>query len=447
MDTITAKILFFLLSVFILIVVAHQVALLFDDEYDTETAIVYSSAEKVTFKGIYVRNETVVTSNANGVLSYPNIDGSKIAKDSVVAYVYKTENDIFINQQIAKLKEEVALLEKEQNPGTTDVAQPEFISSLIDEKYQTITTLIAKNDLTALAEERKNFQSLLGIYQIVINEETDYNDRIDSLNKEIAELQKRQNQPVDTITVPDSGYFISYVDGYESLLDPDNISSITADDIKEIIENDGYDPSKVSKKAVGKIVDGYKWNLIGLVNIDDAVFQVGHDVTVKLSSTPDSVSAKIEDIIETDDPEESIVILSCEKLNYNLVQCRTERIELILNDYSGIKVPREAIRFNKKNEKGVYILQGQRIAFKKLDIIFECDEYLLSKITSDNEYVSVYDDIILNGEIPQEVIEQISEVTTVTESETVPSVQTFASETIQTDASSDTTISGDGENE
>ena len=129
------------------------------------------------------------------------------------------------------------------------------------------------------------------------------------------------------------------------------------------------------------------------------------------------------------------------------MQCRTERVELILNDYSGIKVPREAIRFNKKNEKGVYILQGQRIAFKKLDIIFECDEYLLSKITSDNEYVSVYDDIILNGEIPQEVIEQISEVTTVTESETVPSVQTSASETIQTDASSDTTISGDGENE
>ncbi len=441
MDTITAKILVFLLSVFVLIIVAHQVTLLFDDSYETETATLYSSAEKVSFKGIYVRNETVVKSSTNGVLSYPELDGNKIAKDSVVAYVYKSAEDIYINQRIEALNQEVELLEKEQNPGTTAVVRPEFISALIEEKYQTITSLIARNDLSQLAEERKNFQSLLGIYQIIIGEETDYSDRIDRLSKEIEELEKKKSQPIDVITVPDSGYFISYADGYENVLSPDKLSGITVDKVKEIIENDGYDSTKVSKNAVGKIVNGYEWKLIGLINENDAFFRTGQDVTVKLSSTPDTVNAVIEDIIESEDSNESIIVLSCEKLNYNLVQCRTERVELILNDYSGIKVPREAIRFNKNNEKGVYILQGQKIAFKKLDVIYECDDYLLSKVNSDTGYISVYDDIITSGEIPAEIIEQASE-TTAAEEETTAPQETGSS--LKTDSASET--SGDGEN-
>lgn len=441
MDTITAKILVFLLSVFVLIIVAHQVTLLFDDSYETETATLYSSAEKVSFKGIYVRNETVVKSSTNGVLSYPELDGNKIAKDSVVAYVYKSAEDIYINQRIEALNQEVELLEKEQNPGTTAVVRPEFISALIEEKYQTITSLIARNNLSQLAEERKNFQSLLGIYQIIIGEEADYSDRIDRLSKEIEELEKKKSQPIDVITVPDSGYFISYADGYENVLSPDKLSGITVDKVKEIIENDGYDSTKVSKNAVGKIVNGYEWKLIGLINENDAFFRMGQDVTVKLSSTPDTVNAVIEDIIESEDSKESIIVLSCEKLNYNLVQCRTERVELILNDYSGIKVPREAIRFNKNNEKGVYILQGQKIAFKKLDVIYECDDYLLSKVNSDTGYISVYDDIITSGEIPAEIIEQASE-TTAAEEETTAPQETGSS--LKTDSASET--SGDGEN-
>ncbi len=417
MDTITGKVLVLILSVFMLVTVFHQFVQIFEDDYTTETATVYSSAEKVTFNGVYIRNETVVSGGKSGVLSYPSSDGSKVAKDSVVAYVYKSANDIYINQQIESLKNEVEILKKEQSPGTTVVAQPEFISSLIDEKYRTITTLAARNDLSSLRSESDDFQMLMGIYQIVIGEETDYNDRIEQLEKQIKLLEAKQNNPIDIITVPNSGYFISYVDGYEDILSTDKISSITADDIKEVIKNDGYNEAKASKKAVGKIVDDYEWDLVGIVNPKDASFNPGKEVKVKLSSTPDLLTAKIADVIETDDPEECVIVLSCEKLNFNLVQYRTERVEIILDDFNGIKVPREAVRFNKNNEKGVYVLLGQRIAFKKVDVIYECDEYLLSAITSDTSYISVYEDIILSGEIPAEVMEQVTTASTEEQSE------------------------------
>ena len=438
MDTITGKVLVLILSIFMLVTVFHQFVQVFEDDYTTETATVYSSAEKVTFNGVYVRNETVVSGGKSGVLSYPSSDGSKVAKDSVVAYVYRSANDIYINQQIENLKNEVEILKKEQSPGTTVVAQPEFISSLIDEKYRTITTLAARNDLSSLRLESDDFQMLMGIYQIVIGEETDYNDRIEQLEKQIKLLEAKQNNPIDIITVPNSGYFISYVDGYEDILSTDKLSSITADDIKEVIKNDGYNAAKVSKKAVGKIVDDYEWDLVGIVNPKDASFNPGKEVKVKLSSTPDLLTAKIADVIETDDPEECVIVLSCEKLNFNLVQYRTERVEIILDDFNGIKVPREAVRFNKNNEKGVYVLLGQRIAFKKVDVIYESDEYLLSAITSDTSYISVYEDIILSGEIPAEVMEQVTTASTEEQSD-----ETTTSETTATSVSMTEETNGD----
>lgn len=400
MNTITVRILVFFLSLFILITVFSQITLQFKEDYVTETAVIYSSAEKVSFQGVYVRNETVIDSAVNGVLSYPSSDGSKIANGSVVAYVYKSENDIFVNQQIEKLKEEVELLESAQNPGTTAVADPAFISLWIDEQYQTIAFLIAENDLETLAEERKKLQTLMDIYQIVINAETNFDNAINELNEEIASLEKKQREPTDVITADSTGYFISYTDGFENKLSPQTIDSLTVDDIKEIISTS---KNSISSNSVGKMVDGYEWKMVGIVNPKETDFRVGTDVTVNFASTPDTVNATIENMIESDNPEESIIILSCDELTYNLVQRRSERVEIVLNDYEGIKVSRDAIRFNKENEKGVYILLGQRIAFKKINPIYECDEYILSQITSDTDYISVYDDIILKGEISSDL--------------------------------------------
>ncbi len=439
MNTITVRILVFFLSLFILITVFSQISMQFGDDYVTETAVIYSSAEKVTFQGVYVRNETVINGGTSGVLSYTCPDGSKVANGSVVAYAYQSDGDILVNQQIEQLREEAELLESAQNPGITDAVEPSFIAKWIDEQYQTIAFLIAENDLEALAAERKKLQKLMDIYQIVINEETDYNEAIDSVNSRIDELEKRQKQPSGTVTVDKAGYFIGYTDGFENKLSPDSIGSLTTDDIKNIITESR---EKKSSGAVGKIVDGYEWKMVGIVDPGATDFRVGSEVTVKFASTPDTVTAVIDDLIESDKPDESIIVLSCDEMTYNLVQRRAERVEIILNDYKGIKVPRDAIRFDSNNNKGVYILLGQKIAFKKIDPIFECDEYLLSQITSDSSYVGVYDDIITEGEISADLF---TETTAAPEEENEESTAggTKASETSDSSVTEEETDGGE----
>ncbi len=429
MNTVTVRILVFLLSLFILITVFSQISMQFKDRYVTETAVMYSSAEKVSFQGVYIRNESVIRGGTTGVLSYPNADGSKIANGSAVAYVYRSENDIYTDHRIEQLKEERELLESAQNPGTTEVAEPKFISSLIDDEYQTIAVLIAENDLEDLEKERRQLQTLMDIYHIVINEETDFNDAISSLDSEISSLEAKRKDPVNVITADSTGYFISHTDGYEGTLSFDSIGSLTVDKIKEIIN----DPDKSSSSGtVGKMVDGYEWKMAGIIDPKSADFKVGSSITVKFTSTPDTVTATIEDIVDSDDPNESLIIISCDELTFDLVQRRVERVELILNDYEGIRVPRSAIRFDKDNQKGVYILLGQRIAFKKIETVYECDEYILSKATSDTAYVSIYDDIITEGEISADLY---AEETEPAEDEGSPPEETYIADDVKEETS------------
>lgn len=397
MNTVTVKILIFLLMTFGLITVSYQVYLRFHQKYETETAEASGSATMETFYGIFVRDESVIKYSGGGALSYALSDGSKVASDSVVAYVYGSEDDIINNGRIEKLKKEIELLESAQSPGTTETANPDKMSKLIEENYQNISTHLAKKDLSELSSERDSFLSVMNIYRITIGEEANFNDRIDALYKELNILEGRKKSPQRNIKSDGTGYFVSVTDGYEDELNTENIESITPAQIKEIISNEISGEKKKDKNAVGKLIDGYDWKMLGIIDNSENTYCAGDTVKLKFASTSDTVWATIDKITETDDPNESVVEIFCEEMTFNLVKNRVERVEMILHDYEGIKVPREALRFDKDNNKGVYTLLGQRVMFKKLDIIFECEDYLLSGLTADTEYLNIYDEIIISG--------------------------------------------------
>jgi hypothetical protein len=51
------------------------------------------------------------------------------------------------------------------------------------------------------------------------------------------------------------------------------------------------------------------------------------------------------------------------------------------------------------NTKGVYITKGEQVMFKKIDVIYEGTDYVLSKIhENDSSYLALYDDILMETE-------------------------------------------------
>ena len=77
-------------------------------------------------------------------------------------------------------------------------------------------------------------------------------------------------------------------------------------------------------------------------------------------STSDTVEGTIFDIRDTKIPGQSIVIVKCDELTYDLVQHRTEQVEMIKGEYEGIKVSRKAIRFKDIEETVVDEETGEK---------------------------------------------------------------------------------------
>ena len=51
----------------------------------------------------------------------------------------------------------------------------------------------------------------------------------------------------------------------------------------------------------------------------------------------------------------------------------------------------------KVNYRGVYVMDGETVSFRKLDVIYEGDDYVLSSLNAGDVYLILYDSIIVEG--------------------------------------------------
>lgn len=377
----------------------------------TETALMSSAIASKEFKGIFIREEKVITFSGNGVLSYNVADGGKVGSGVVIAEAYPDDEQIGRNREIERLEKELAILEKIQNPGTLESAQPASLSENISESYR---SLIYSRDMENYDDVKNHMENLLiqmSTYQIITQQVTGFGKEITDINAELAEIKSVSIKPSEIITSNDSAYFVSYCDGYETELTPNKLDELTISDINSI-----SDRRSNEETIVGKMIEGYGWYLAGIIDNSRKEYAIGNSVKLKFDFSDETFDAVIYDIRDEGDPEQSIIIVQCSKFNYDLVQHRAEKCELIKGSYQGLKVPRESIRFddieeniyNEEGEvtgtstvnyKGVYILKGEQVVFKKIDVIYEGSDYVLSEVhDDDSSYLALYDDIMIEGD-------------------------------------------------
>jgi len=380
-------------------------------DYKTESALMQMSTDSEFINGIFIRDESVVEYHGDGAVSYSVPDGGKLGKGSVIAEIYSSAEQIQLNQQISSLEDELALLKKIQNPGTVEAAQPSDISVLIQEQYRNLTYYRDLKNYEKIREKEEDLLVYMSTYQLLTNSDVKFSDRITDITSKINSLKQETSKPEDVITSDRSAYFVSYCDGYENELKKTDIKNLTVDYLKSI-----EDKKLADKNIIGKTLDSYEWYVAGIVDNTNKSYETGQTLKVKTESSPDEHKAKVVDVWDDGNPAESILVVSSEEFDSNLVQHRCEKTEIIKGVYNGLKVPRKAIRFKNLsgivedengNEKkitekckGVYILQGEQIVFKKIKVIYEGSDYVLSEVfpaEKGSSYLALYDDIIVEG--------------------------------------------------
>ena len=387
-------------AIFVILTVVNVAYRAVNVDYVTETALVSVGTDSERVKGVFVRDEQVLTYTGSGVISYEVADGGKVGVGSVIAGVYSSEDQIEIRQRIASLKTELALLQRISNPGTTQTAQPSGISELFTQNYKEFLYDRERRDLDDLASRRGDMLVLLSTYQLVTGKDSGYAVKMQKIEAEIADLEKKQETPLQTIAAEDAAYFVSYADGYEDKLRIGDVPSLTPERIAEIRDNPGNENG-----AVGKLIDSYRWVLAAVVDNSEKIYNKGDIVTLKFASTSESVKGEITLLNSAAGMDKTVIGVTCQSMSHDLVQHRAETVEIIRGEYQGIMVPRDALHFKEITNKdgksetvrGVYILSGEQPEFRRLDVIYEGADYVISAQTNDKDYLMLYDSIIRKG--------------------------------------------------
>ena len=393
----TTTILAILLTVFLIATIVGQAVVIPQNSCKTEVARLYELTDTVKFDGVFLRDEHTVERSYSGVLQYEQEDGSRLAKNSVIANVYASSSDIAVCQKIDKLKMKIATLEEAQKLAGTDGSQAEAFNNLITEKHSEIITALNDNDYKKAGELKYELLELQSKRDIAKGRAEGYESVISELKEEVDELTLRIGSEPQAIISGETGYFVSNTDGYEASLSVDMANTITPSQIKEIVET----PEKAvgDSGAIGKMIDGYKWKLATVLEDNRAsLLSTGEKVRLYFAADGSTLEVTV-DYIQKHDGEGTVVVFAGDNLNAGLASSRTGKFELVISRYSGIRLPSEAIRFNAEGEKGVYVLYGNLGYFKTVEELYSGEDFIIVKHYPDNytNYLDLYDNVIVDG--------------------------------------------------
>lgn len=389
-----------IVALFVILTVVNVAIQQVTQDYVTDTALLSVGSDSERVQGVFIRDEKVITYEGEGIISYEIPDGGKVGIGSVIAGVYPSENQIEIKQRIASLQNELMLLERISNPGTTKTAQPSNISALFTEKYKEYLYEREQDDLSNLETRREEMVVLLSTYQLVTGKDASYEDKMRKIKGEIDALEQIKEEPLDTIEAEEAAYFVSYADGYEDSLRLEDLESLTPEQIQDIRDN----PSNADG-VIGKLIDSYQWVLAAVVNNSEKRYDLGDVVTLKFASTSEIVQGEVTMLNASAGKEQTVIGITCESMTHDLVQHRTETVEIVRDEYQGILVWRDALHFKSVTGKtgktetirGVYVLDGEQPEFRKLDVKYEGPDYVISAQRTESDYLQLYDAIIRKG--------------------------------------------------
>ena len=361
----TLSVVLVLVAVSVIATVINIAVQHFTQDYVTETALLSVGSDSELVQGVFIRNEKVITYQGKGVISYEVSDGGKLGIGSTIANVYSNENQIGIKQRIASLQKEYALLERISNPGTAKTAQPSNLSELFTQHYKDFLYHREQGNLAALPEQSDEMVVLLSTYQLVTGQDGGYDKKMKKIQAEIEALE-----------------------------------DITPQMLAKIEDN----PSNANG-VVGKLIEGYQWALACVVDNSEKIYQQNDRVTLKFASTSEKVRGTIQSLTTGVSAKQTVAVIICDTMTHDLVQHRTDTVEIIRGEYQGILVPRSALHFKEvENEegrmetvRGVYILSGEQPEFRRLKVKYEGSDYVISEQTTDRSCLMLYDSIIMKG--------------------------------------------------
>ena len=211
----------------------------------------------------------------------------------------------------------------------------------------------------------------------------DLTARLQELRGQLAAVNQRSASATTRVTAGQSGYFSSLVDGYEAVLTPERLETMTPADYRSLA------PQQTAGSC-GKMVYGTRWYFVTLMKTEDmGRMAAGDTVTLRFQNGLDRDLTMTVHSISEEDKGQKLVVLAADDYLGLTTLLRHQNAQIIFDSYTGLRVPRSAVRIltetitdeegGELTEKttGVYCLWGAAARFKPVEVIWQEESYIL----------------------------------------------------------------------
>lgn len=388
-------------AVIIVIYFAAEMYSLTSRTYTTETVYEQTVLETVDAKMYIIRDETLLTTASSGVTVPLAENGERVSKGSTIAAVFPSEATAENYVNAKSLENKLESYQKIASQLKLDNVDVSKLNYEIGNNFISLLDAVYSNDYSNLAEDKLAFAEKLSRKQISLNKEVDCSSQISELQNEISALNS-SSTPSEIITAEAAGYYVSKVDGYENVLTSEDVESLTKEKL-----DDAFDTKKkeTPSGSIGKIIDGYNWYVATVIE-SAKISELSNGKTVDLifsESGEETVTTYIHSV-KAVDSENSIIIFRCNLMNESLTGLRIVDGKIVINDYTGLKISRDAVRLDEEGNSGVFVRRGNIVNFRSLNILYSEDDFVIASKPSENSdiklpytHVKLYDEVIISG--------------------------------------------------
>lgn len=357
----------------------------------TESAEFYVATDGIAINGFVIRNETPITTSQSGVMHYSVADGSRVAKNGVIADIYSTQQESINAAKAAAITAKIKDLKEILGYNALEVSNLELLNTNVKNAVNELISDSAAGNFDSVSQNAVNLLSTINHRQAAMGMGAGFETQLAALEAELATITLT---PKSNITASQSGYFVSSTDGYEKVYSEVALSDITPEFMASV------KPEESDSETIGKIVADYEWYIAATVSLNESLtFKEGEKVTLltSLKSAP-SLSAKVEKINISNSASSAAIIFACNEMSSELAEVRTAPMTVVKAQYEGLKLSKKALRFV-DSQQGVYVVTGMQINFVPVEILYFGEDFIICKkeAVNDKKVLKLYDNVIVKG--------------------------------------------------
>lgn len=373
-----------LVALVALLYIVGQTVYAFSNHYVTVAATRVTVEDSLECSGIFLRDEVVAELVTSPTIKHLVSTGERVKKQSQLAVVYAGETALETSRELEKLEAEVSLLRAALR-SAGDFSDTVRLDQQLTATMRTLNAQV-KDGIVTDAQDTVDSLREQALRRAAGSLETEtLSEELEGLERQLSALSSRVSGQTRSILSPATGYFSETIDGYEEILTIERLETLTYEELTGLLEDK---PAAAQGTALGKIIRGFSWYFAIPLDIEQARrTRVNARVSLRFSQTGESVNATVYDIRRSEDEEHALVILTGDRFSSSIVSMREQEVDLIFGSYTGLKVPKEAVRVETQTETaedgtetttsriGVYIMSGSFARFKEIKQIYEADTY------------------------------------------------------------------------